>query len=210
MFQTHYLILTDDKDIGWANVSECLWSTSTRFLGRAALSDIYGTLEAFFVDFLGVERLNAQIVYNELITQKRSSTAKGIRRLKSQLKALGGFVPELEEDPAFDPFSLTKDGNQIFPVKLPGHTKAKLVPNTTEFFIVDRVHLGRYFTDGVTTLDFDIDEVRELSPLFRWLGLESRYLSRSVREITGLEGADAQLVPRSGCRIRRSSKALCR
>jgi hypothetical protein len=210
MFLTHSLIFNGHDGGGWLTVSQCLWSSPTKFGSRAVLSDNYEEFEDFFVDFLGVQTLSAKIVYDELLNQTRLTTSVGLAHLKSQLKTLSSFIGERDIDPTIQPLSLLGEGVRIFPVRPLGSAAVKLVAYPTGFVIVDRVRLGSYFADKVDVLDFSLDEIRDLSPLFGWLGIESRLLSRLVKEISTVDRANIRPVPTSECRVRRNFKALSR
>ena len=187
-----------------------MWSSATEFGGRVILSDDYEDLESFFVDFLGVETLNAQILFDELLNQTHSSTPDGLRRLKLQLKAFNSFIPDIGDYPNINPSAFIKKSTRIFPIRLPSHSEVELVALATDFAIADRVRLESFFSDQVEILDFDLDEVRELSPLFQWLEIESRYLSQSVKEISFIDETDARPVLPSENKVRLNAKALCR
>lgn len=210
MFLTRRLIFNGHDGGGWLTVSQCLWSSATKFGSRAVLSDNYEALEDFFVDFLGVQMLDAKIVYDELLDHTHSATPAGLSHLKSQLRILSRFIAEKDIDPTIRPLPLLRKDVRIYPVRPPSSEAAQLVAYPQGFVIVDRVRLGSYFSDKINVLDFDLDEIRDLSPLFRWLGIETRLISRLVKEISTVDRANIRPVPTSECRIRRNFKALSR
>lgn len=210
IFLTRDLIFNGRDGGGWLTVSQCLWSSATKFGSRAALSDNYEDLEDFFVDFLGVQTLNAKIVYDELLNQPHSTTPAGLAHLKSQLKTLSSFIAEGDIDPTIRPSPLLGKDVRIFPVRPPGSVAVELAAYPTGFVIIDRPRLGDYFADKVTMLDFDLDENRYLLPLFGWLGIKSRLTSQLVKEISTVDRANIRPVPTSDCKIRRNFKALGR
>jgi hypothetical protein len=187
-----------------------MWSSATNLEGRAILSETYDNLERFFADFLGVETLNAQILFDELLNQSSSLTPDDLRRMKSHLKALNNFIPGIGDYPDIDASEYVKRSACIIQIRRPGHSVIELVSHATNFVIADRVHLGNFFSNRVKVLDFDLNEARELAPLFGWLGIESRYMSRSVREITAIDETDARPVLPSQNQVQLKAKALCR
>ena len=76
---------------------------------------------------------------------------------------------------------------KVFPVSHPFKTGQPFKPNElcsvdTEFAIGDRERLNSVLGSDIKMLDFNLIEVRRLQPLFRWLSIEDRYLSRCVTE----------------------------
>ncbi|KAH7127402.1 hypothetical protein EDB81DRAFT_662832 [Dactylonectria macrodidyma] len=202
-FKTHTLIYAKKR---WLKVSECLWSSETKIQGKITLVDEYEDLREFFVDFLGVDTLNLQIVYDELLNLGRSLFSS-VEQVKQQLLCLNGLLSSVSSYPKVKPEPLLKAN--IFPVNIAG-SKPLLFTGETSFTIVDRVFLGKYFAGRVNTLDFDLDEVREIAPFLEWLGLDTRYLSRSVREITSVDQTDMRPVAASEEKIRPIAHSLCR
>lgn len=77
---------------------------------------------------------------------------------------------------------------RVFPVKSPGNNNATLCSRETEFFIVDRDDLFAAFGDRVKCLDFSLSDVCLLRRFITWAGLEPRYLSRCVDEVSRVQG----------------------
>lgn len=71
---------------------------------------------------------------------------------------------------------------KIFPVKNP-NGQVVLESIDCEFAIGDRKHLLEMFSGRVKLLDYTLDEVRKLEPVFQELLLSSRFLSNSVTTI---------------------------
>ncbi|KAF7557600.1 hypothetical protein G7Z17_g521 [Cylindrodendrum hubeiense] len=174
-FKTETLIYVKGS---WLKVSECLWSSETEIQGKTTLVEEYEDLREFFVDFLGVDTLNLQIVYDELLHLGRSPSPL-VDQVKQQIQSLNGLLSHARSFPKVKPEPLLK--TKIFPVNIPGG-EVELSTAQTSFTIVDRVVLGELFAGQVKTLDFDLNEVRELTPFLQWLGLETRYLSCSIPE----------------------------
>ncbi|KAK7403350.1 hypothetical protein QQX98_010871 [Neonectria punicea] len=173
----------------WLKVQQCLWSSETRIQGKTTLVDEYEDLQEFFVDFLRVDTLNLQIVYDELVHLGRLSSAS-VAQVMQQIQSFSGLLSDVNSYPEIKPEPLRKA--KIFPVKIPGAEVALFTAEAT-FTIVDRVVLGEYFAGRVKTLDFDLHEVREFAPFLEWLGLDSRYLSRSVREVSTVDQTDMRI-----------------
>ncbi|KAH6999499.1 hypothetical protein EDB80DRAFT_724771 [Ilyonectria destructans] len=202
-FETESLIYVKGR---WLKVSECLWSSETRIQGKTPLVDEYENLQEFFIDFLGVDTLNLQIVYDELLHLGRSPSPS-VDQVKQQIQSFNGLLSDVSSYPKVKPEPLRRA--KIFPVHFPGG-EVKLFTGETNFAIVDRVTLGVYFAGQVKTLDFDLNEVHEIVPFIQWLGLEERYLSRSVKEISTVDQTDLRPVTPSEEKIRPIAHSLCR
>ncbi|KAI1137757.1 hypothetical protein F5Y05DRAFT_386264 [Hypoxylon sp. FL0543] len=179
-FQTDALILDDTCGQKWYNLSQCLWSAPTSIRGKINLSAIYDNeMESFFVGKLGVRMLDANVVYNELLELKQEdATVEHVRELLWTLNS------QLELDaPQGSAEALLK--LPILPVREIGG-RVNLQSFDTEFAIIDRKPLGEIFGHRVKALDFNTNEVCQLRPFIKWAGLEHRYISRLVRETSGL------------------------
>lgn len=168
-----------DQPKRWFKVSECVWSSEKDIAGKACLEPLYPELTALFVDNLGVPKLSFALIYQELV-QLDSSNAS-IDGVKSLLWSLKAVLPlESGERPAFaDKIAFCP----IFPANMPDGN-IKLLTARDDFGIVDRQPYADALGSKIKLLDFTLDEVRQLKPLFEWAGLTDRYLSRSVLEQT--------------------------
>ncbi|KAK7424668.1 hypothetical protein QQZ08_008551 [Neonectria magnoliae] len=173
-FETQALIYAEGT---WLRVSECLWSSEINIQGKTALVDEYENLQEFLIDFLGVDTLNLQIVYDELTHLGRSSSAS-VAQIKQQMQSLNGLLSDVKSYPNVKPEPLRKA--RIFPVNIPGG-EVELCTGETTFAIVDRVLLGEYFAGRVKTLDFDLHEY--------FLPLRQ---SKTDKDISGMSIRDAE------------------
>lgn len=137
----------------------------------------------FFVDTLGVRSLTLQMVYDELQQDTHTSSVEDVKT------AIFSFNSQLQTDrTTLDPAPVLK--NKIFPVKYPNGT-VELRSIDTEFAIGDRDYLTTKFQHKVSMLDFDLEDVRRLTPFLEWARLQNRYLSNCVKEISTIsEGAE--------------------
>ncbi|KKZ64489.1 hypothetical protein EMCG_09531 [[Emmonsia] crescens] len=77
--------------------------------------------------------------------------------------------------------------SKVFPVKHPNGT-VELCNFATDFAITYRNHLLGSFSGKAKFLDFGVNDVLRLEPFLQRAGLEARYLSSSVKEISALVG----------------------
>ncbi|OGM49543.1 hypothetical protein ABOM_001651 [Aspergillus bombycis] len=167
----------EDGSWGWHNPSECLWSKATNIDGMIALNDEYEGLEEFFVDTIGVQTLTLEMVITKLVDQ--GSTSASIEEVKETIWLLNKYLQTDDEVPDSQSIRDAK----VFPVRdLNGQTLLRSCDEA--FSIADRKHLYDWFAGKAHFLDFSVNDIHRLEPFLNWVGLERRYLSVSVKEIS--------------------------
>ncbi|KAL2132354.1 hypothetical protein VTI74DRAFT_3925 [Chaetomium olivicolor] len=161
---------------GWYKTSECLWSSTTEIRGRVTLNDDYEDLKDFFVDRLGVSTLTLQMVFDELL---RTTPRTPVREVKHMLWAFNSL---LQTEPVRPPSKRLLKA-RIFPVRC-GDEAPVLESTRTDFALIDREHLAEKFRGKINVLDFTLEQVRQLQPFIEWAGLQPRYLSVAIKQIT--------------------------
>ncbi|KAM0421093.1 hypothetical protein ACHAPT_011164 [Fusarium lateritium] len=182
-FANKSLIYAENEGHGsWHQATQCMWGNEGELPGLTTLESHYKDLQDFFVDFLGVKDLSLELVYREL--DRLGSSLDATRdQIEPYIWILNSYISAGSQPQD----ATTLLDRRIFPVRYPdGHVE--LGKAEVEFAIVDRAQLGEMFKPLVKTLDFDLDQVRRLGPTLNWLGLEARYLSEAVREISRVEG----------------------
>lgn len=184
-----------------------MWSSATTIRGKKVLKSDYQKLKSLFVNILGVETLNLQLIYNELLMLEKSTPT--VASVKEQLFAFKAHLHTISCYKEITPDSLRK--LKVFPVMDPDTTeKIQFCDGYTEFAIADREHLGDNFRPLIKTLGLTFDEIHALKPLMNWLGLEESYLSRMVRE-TSQVGDGGHVLNHSLNRdIKTKAYGLCR
>ncbi|KAK7756612.1 hypothetical protein SLS62_001449 [Diatrype stigma] len=182
LFESEALIFySGNRGVAWYKPSQCLWSAPVQLRGKVNLSSQYDDdLQAFFTDTIGVRTLNTEMVYNELMNV--DATTATVEEVKDLLRS---FSSQLKmELPTSSPHALLQ--KCILPVRY-ASGQVRLCSAATDFAISDRKRLNAMFRDRIETLDFTMPEGRQLLPFIEWARLESRYLSRLVKEITVLD-----------------------
>ncbi|KAI1061179.1 hypothetical protein LB506_011572 [Fusarium annulatum] len=159
----------------WLSASECYWSEAGTTQLNSSLKGCYPNLKEFFIGKLGI----SVSAYDKLLGPSSTSLADTKRNMLSLMDETNGLVPEFPAEP------IRKA--KIFPVRYPRKPDHPFKVNElcsvdTEFAIGDREGLKRLLESNIKMLTFDLIEVRRLQPLFRWLSIEDRYLSRCVKE----------------------------
>ena len=185
------IFVVNNGQASWNRTAECLWSTGTHIGGKANLANQYGgesRLEKFFIHMLGVQQLNIDMVYDELlgITSQNAT----VNRVKDLLWAFNSML-ETTEAGSFVRQPLQLLERPILPVRY-SDGSVYLQNSGVQFAITDRAQLEELFGSRINLLDFDLAEVRALKPALVWAGLEDRYLSRLVQETTSLVDSSAK------------------
>ncbi|KAB8212048.1 hypothetical protein BDV34DRAFT_219262 [Aspergillus parasiticus] len=179
---------SQDRSWGWYKSSQCLWSKVTNIDGMVALNDEYEGLSELFVDVLGVRTLTLEMVIEKLVDQ--GSTSASVEKVKETIWLLNNYFQKDEDVPD----SQAIRDSKVFPVRdLNGQVELRSYDEA--FSIADRKHLYDWFAGKANFLDFNANDIHRLEPFLNWVGLERRYLSASVKEISTLgNGAHQSLV----------------
>ncbi|KAL4924172.1 uncharacterized protein BDV17DRAFT_301281 [Aspergillus undulatus] len=196
-----YLESADGKK--WHKPSECLWSTVTDIKGMVALNDVYEELSEFFIDLLSVRTLTLQMVHDKLVEQ--GSRQSSVEEVKETIWHLNSYMQSESNLP--DPRRVLTA--RIFPVRYPNGS-VELCSGDLDFAIADRKHLMGLFSGNAKILDFNVNEIARLEPFLRWLGLNKRYLSSSVKEISSLRGDSSRSLTLPDRNIARKAHGLLR
>ncbi|KAL7941030.1 hypothetical protein V8C42DRAFT_335914 [Trichoderma barbatum] len=205
-FMEKALIYTK-SDNCWSKVSQCLWSSAMAIRSKKVLESDYADMRSFFVEILGVETLNIGLIYTELSKLAESTTT--VELVKEQLFAFRDHFHTIGEYKNVKPDGMKK--LKIFPVRQPGvQHNVQLCDGNAEFAIANTIPLEKAFQPKIKTLDFTFDEIHTLGLVFRWLGLEKRYLSHLVTETSRIEDNDRVLNLSLSSKINSRARALCR
>ncbi|KAL3476148.1 hypothetical protein BJX99DRAFT_270598 [Aspergillus californicus] len=202
-FETHQLIFYETNGaISWLRPTHCLWSTVTDIKGMVALNDLYEDLPNFFIELLGVRTLTIQMVYDKLIQQAGDSPVEDV---KETIWLLNSYIQDEQDVP--NNKALLK--SKVFPVAHPNGS-VRLCSAAVDFAVTDRKHLFDWFSGKAKILDFDVDDTARLEPFIRWTGLDSRYLSSTVKEISALCGDSHRPLSSPGREIAPKAHGLLR
>ncbi|GJN69183.1 hypothetical protein PLICBS_003230 [Purpureocillium lilacinum] len=182
----------------WLRTSQCLWANPIGVDNRPAVGLHYGPLESLFVRTLGVGLLTMDMVYHRLLEVEKHEPP--FAELKSGLWLLSSLLETAGQSNWPDATPLRQKA--VFPVRNPDGSIVAASAET-DFAIIDRKLLGQQFVSQVKLLDFSLEEVALLKPLFAWAGLGQRYLSACVSNMSFL-GSDASQFPISSL-----SRDLC-
>lgn len=177
-FEEKELVCVDRHgSLTWHSPSQCLWSSTTCIEGKVAISDLYSDFEPLFKEVLGVNPVDLNLLYDSLL--EAPSNNASIKKVKQLLLDFNSLLPSTKEPPA--PGTLIQ--LRIFPVRSPGG-ETTLCSHEDEFVAVDREELFGVFGDRVRYLNFSLKQVCRLRPFISWAGLEAKYLSRRIEEVS--------------------------
>ncbi|KAI1297487.1 hypothetical protein F5Y03DRAFT_386916 [Xylaria venustula] len=188
----------------WHKPSQCVWSKAARLKGKVSLSEDYENLERLFTEVLGVKHVDLMMAIDALKLLV-SHPSPLVQEVKESIWTANSFLSAEEDLP--DPSDLLK--SSIFPVRYPNGA-VTCNPVSTEFFVVDREQLAQNFSNKVKFLDFNLEEVVRLRPFLHWAGLQSRYFSHCIKEVTSFPGEGASLIPSLDLQIRYRAHPLLR
>jgi hypothetical protein len=204
-FETEALIYFDHNGTpGWHKPSECVWSDTTHIHGKIAVNAQYSDLKDLFIEKLQVPQLDLMMVFDQLLEAR--SLNLPVSEVKELLKTLNSFLRAEENPPR--PNRLLNA--RVFPVREPSSGNVILCTSNTQFALIDREGPPSRFIEMVRVLDFTLQEIRQLEPLLTWTDLESRYLSRRMKETSRLGNGVRAPISQPHRDLRRKAYALLR
>lgn len=120
------------------------------------------------------------MVYDEL---QQTDSDTSIVDVKSALWSLNALLQSELRTP--DPEPLMK--KPIFPISMPDGSTT-LVNADSDFSIGDREYLTALSKGRAKLLDYELAEIRQPCTFLEWAKLSSRYLSKTVKEMTSVNG----------------------
>lgn len=181
-----------------------MWSDTTHIHGKIAVNAQYSDFKDLFVKTLRVQQLDLKMIIDQLLVAK--SLNLSVSEIKELLKTLNSFLRTETSPPS--PGRLLNA--RIFPVREPSSETAVLCNSNTQFTLIDREGPPSRFTGVIRILDFTLQEIRYLKPLFGWTGLESRYLSRCMKEISRVGDGVQSQISQSDRDLKKKAYALLR
>lgn len=149
-------------------------------------------------------QLDLKMVYDQLLEARVLSLS--VDEVKRLLKTLNSFLRTESNPPS--PSRLLKA--LVFPIRDPSSGRVSLCTSNTQFTLIDREGPPSKFLEKVKVLDFTLQEIRQLEPFLSWTRLESRYLSRCMKETSRLGDGVKSPISQPHRDIRRKAHALLR
>lgn len=191
----------DNGQSSWHDISDCAWSGAATLRNKASLNEEYNDLEDFFVDFLGVRRINVEMAIDEL---KDAGQRLSLTDVKSSILTVNSLL-EIDKPGAYS----LDSGDPVFPVREADGTLG-CVSSSVEFFVIDLSYEAGVPKGRVRFLDFSLEEVIKLQPFLRWANLEDRLLSNNTKKFPSRGDSPAELVSDREQQISNRARALLR
>jgi hypothetical protein len=144
------------------------------------------------------------MVFNQLVEAR--SLNLPVSEVKELLKTLNSFLRAEPNPPSPDRLL----NSRVFPVREPSSGNVILCTSNRRFALVDREGPPSRFIEMVRVLDFTLQEIRQLEPLLAWTRLESRYLSRLMKETSRLGDGVKAPISQPHRDLKRKAYALLR
>ncbi|TGO71885.1 hypothetical protein BELL_0517g00020 [Botrytis elliptica] len=184
----------------WHAPSSCIWATDEIQLpGKISIAAEYKKQSVFVRKVLGIKEPSLEM--HILALQKRAlenPTKEGILNELKNICALNpadGILRDKLSTCKFLPVCETSQMTEWMDV-------------TSNFAIIDRKEYGDIFKNKINILDFSLEEAHSINAILVSLGLEGRYMSKSVKEETKI--ADGLLNDALTKNLRRKAYAICR
>ena len=180
-------LVYNPNDGTWLSPSQCVWADSSVVIPKkASIADTHKATHDFFTKTLEVNGPTFQMCADFLIdvdtkAQARAGETVQKRPIKEALKLL---CQSHDGSSGF----WTLKYRKILPVRLANGTyglaSARLEEGRDTFVIMDREYHERAFGGKVNVLDLSLEEIQDISNFLLAVGLESRFSSKLVEELT--------------------------
>ncbi|KAL8736556.1 MAG: hypothetical protein Q9181_002384 [Wetmoreana brouardii] len=190
------------KEKAWRPPSQCVWvDSSVKIPEKASIADTYPSKKTFFTTVLKIPKPTVEMYVESLKAEakEKASTAQ-VKETMALICRLGIGETDLS--------SLVED--KVIPVKLAnGESSFAAALSKEDFVIMENIIHWDAFKGKITVLDFSLEEIRDTRPLLLALGLEKRFSSKLVKEITDVRGGSQNHEMTRNLRIKSQAIARC-
>lgn len=151
--------------------------------GKASIADAYPSRKTFFTAVLRISEPTVDMYVDSLKAEARgNASVQRMKEIMALICRLGIGETGLS--------SLVED--RVLPLKLANGVRsfsaAFSKDESIEFVVAENTIHWEAFEDQIALLDFSLEEIRDTRPLLLALGLENRFSSKLVKEITNVRG----------------------
>lgn len=169
---------------GWRPPSQCVWVKSNAEIpGKASIADAYPLLGTFFTTVLNVSKPTVEMYVDSMKAEAKGNVSAA--RIKETMRLICTLGVGKKD------FSSLVEA-KILPVKFAngvgGFASASSKDKCIEFAIVENTIHWNAFEGKIVILDFSLEEIRDTKPLLLAMGLEERFSSKLVKEVTDVRG----------------------
>ncbi len=172
------------KENAWRPPSQCVWvESSVKIPWKASVADVYVLKKSFFTTVLEISEPTVEMYIDSLKAEAHGkASAAQINEIMALICGLGVGETDLS--------SLVEA--KVLPVKLANGVRsfasASPKDDFDDFAIVDNTIHWDAFKGKIVVLDFSLEEIRDIRPLLLAMGLEERFSSKLVKEVTEVKG----------------------
>ena len=146
---------------------------------KVSIADVYNQKKTFFTSILKISEPTVDMYIKALAASADGQTSV------DQLKKSMALICRLGLGET-DVSSLVEA--KILPIKNAHALTSFASSSSTDFAIMDSVIHWDAFKWQITVLDFSLEDIRDTRPLLQAMGLEQRFSSRLVKEVTVVKG----------------------
>ena len=192
------------KENAWYPPSRCVWvKPNVNIPGKASIADAYPRLGTYFTKVLRIPKPTVEMYVESMIAEAKGDISAA--RIKETMRLICSLGVG-END-----FSSLVEAN-VLPIKFAngggGFASASSKDKCVDFAIVNNTIHWDAFEGKIVILDFSLEEIRDTRPLLVAMGLEERFSSRLVNEVTEVRGGFHDHEMTSNLRIK--SQAIVR
>ena len=202
-FEDFALVYIPEENV-WLPPSQCVWvESNVKIPRKTSIADEYPSKKSFFTKILEVSEPTVEMYIDSLKAEARGkASAAQIKETMTLICGLGVGETDLS--------SLVEA--KVLPVKFTnGATRfasASPKDDFVDFAIVENTIHWDTFKGKIVVLDFSLEEIRDTRPLLEAMGLEERFSSNLVKEVTDHSGGSQDHEMTSNLRIK--SQAIVR
>ncbi len=203
-FEDSALVYIPKKN-AWRPPSQCVWvESSVKIPWKDSIADAYPLKKAFFTTVLKISEPTVEMYIDSLKAEakRKAPAAQKIKETMALICGLGVGETNLS--------SLIKA--KVLPVKLANgvasFASASPKDDFVDFAIVQYIIHWDAFKGKIVVLDFSLEEIRDTKPLLLAMGLEERFSSKLVKEVTDVRGGSHDYEMTKSLRIK--SQAIVR
>ena len=172
------------KDNAWCPASQGVWvESNVRIPGKASIAGAHPLLETFFTTILNISKPTVEMYVDSIKAEAKGKPSSA--RIKETMRLICSLGVR-ESD-----FSSLVEA-KIFPVKfanrVSGFASASSKDECIDLAIVENKIHWDAFEGKVVVLDFSLEEIRDTRPFLLAMGLEERFSSQLVKEVTDVRG----------------------
>lgn len=182
-FEFSALVYIPEKN-AWRPPSLCVWvESSVKIPWKASIADAYPLKKTFFTTVLKISAPTVEMYIDSLKAKaKEKASAAQLKETMALICGLGVGETDLS--------SLVEA--KVLPVKLANgvgsFASASPKDNSVDFAIMENIIHWDAFKGKIVVLDFSLEEIRDTRPLLLAMGLEGRFSSKLVKEVTDVRG----------------------